>query len=42
MYWTNEFNWQDSEIRHMLVEYFIATGLFSIIVLVAFFVGVVL
>jgi hypothetical protein len=39
-YWTKEFNWSDPEVRHLWVEYFIATGIFSAIVLVVFFVGV--
>ena len=40
MYWTKEFNWSDPEVKHLWVEYFIATGIFSAIVLVLFFVGV--
>ena len=42
MYWTKEFNWYDPEVRHLLVEYFIVTGLFSVIVLAAFILGAVL
>lgn len=40
MYWTKEFNWSDPEVRHLWIEYFIVTGIFSAIVLVAFFVGI--
>jgi hypothetical protein len=42
MYWTNEFNLNDKEIRHMHAEFLYAAGIFTVIVWCAFLIGSIL
>ncbi len=42
MYWTNEFNTNNKEIRHMWAEYIYAAGIFTVAVWVAFLAGNIL
>lgn len=39
MYWTNEYNMDDKEIRHLYKEYAAAVGIFTGVVVLAMIAG---
>jgi len=39
MYWNKEFNFKDPDVRYLYREYAAVVGIFTLVVLFAFFVG---